>query len=323
MILFLDFDGVLHHENVTVKRCPPSERRYLKAHESRFLTRDGKLVKGKDLFEHADRLAAALAPFPNVRIVISSTWREHFRPEKLLQFLPAALADRVIGHTPLCDKFGGVGSRLSEVLAYLEGNGLAGEPWIALDDQAQLFWDDTENPPDNLFILKGGEAFAESVASAFIGELLNRQPLTDKKHYEQPVAPQFEASFTAEDIQRAIADEECLGARTLPSDALKVYLDDERIAPEGWVQVRWPDEAIKLLQTGSVSHLSLDHDLGDDQRGTGYDVLLWIEQEVVSSKFIPPSKIEVHSANPAARKRMLVAIESIRLHLSQMERNAQ
>lgn len=92
---------------------------------------------------------------------------------------------------------------------------------------------------------------------------------------------------------------------------MKVYLDDERIAPEGWVQVRWPDEVIRLLETGSVSHLSLDHDLGDDQRGTGYDVLLWIEQEVALSKFIPPTKIEVHSANPAGRKRMLAAIESI------------
>jgi len=92
---------------------------------------------------------------------------------------------------------------------------------------------------------------------------------------------------------------------------MKVYLDDERIAPEGWVQVRWPDEAIKLLQTGEVTNLSLDHDLGDDQRGTGYDVLLWIEQEVVSSQFTPPAKIEVHSANPPARKRMQAAIESI------------
>lgn len=92
---------------------------------------------------------------------------------------------------------------------------------------------------------------------------------------------------------------------------MKVYLDDERIAPEGWVQVRWPDEAIELLQTGKVSHLSLDHDLGDDQRGTGYDVLLWIEQEVVLRQFTPPAKIEVHSANPPARKRMQAAIETI------------
>ena len=92
---------------------------------------------------------------------------------------------------------------------------------------------------------------------------------------------------------------------------MKVYLDDERVAPEGWVQVRWPDEAIKLLKTGAVTHLSLDHDLGDDQRGTGYDVLLWIEQEVALYKFIPPDVMQVHSANPAGRKRMLAAIDSI------------
>ena len=73
----------------------------------------------------------------------------------------------------------------------------------------------------------------------------------------------------------------------------------------------WPDETIKLLQTGTVTHLSLDHDLGDDQRGTGYDVLLWIEQEVVLRQFTPPASIDVHSANPAGRKRMFAAIEAI------------
>lgn len=92
---------------------------------------------------------------------------------------------------------------------------------------------------------------------------------------------------------------------------MKLFLDDERIAPDGWTQVRWPDEAIKLLQTGVVTHLSLDHDLGDDLRGTGYDVLLWIEQESALRGFIPPARMEVHSANPAGRKRMLSAIEAI------------
>lgn len=92
---------------------------------------------------------------------------------------------------------------------------------------------------------------------------------------------------------------------------MKVYLDDERIAPDGWIQVNWPDEAIRLLQTGTVTHLSLDHDLGNDQRGTGYDVLLWIEEAVALCKFTPPANIEVHSANPAAKKRMLEAIEAI------------
>jgi hypothetical protein len=48
---------------------------------------------------------------------------------------------------------------------------------------------------------------------------------------------------------------------------MKVFLDDLRTAPRGWVLVSWPDEAIQLLKTGSVTHLSLDHDLGDDERG--------------------------------------------------------
>jgi len=56
---------------------------------------------------------------------------------------------------------------------------------------------------------------------------------------------------------------------------MKVYLNDERKTPDGWVRVYWPDEAIELLKTGCVADISLDHDLGDDERGTGYDVVLW------------------------------------------------
>lgn len=92
---------------------------------------------------------------------------------------------------------------------------------------------------------------------------------------------------------------------------MKVFLDDIREAPEGWVCVLWPDEAIKLLQAGKVTHLSLDHDLGDDARGTGYDVLVWLEEAVALHGFTPPESIIVHSANPVARKRMLAAISSI------------
>jgi hypothetical protein len=54
---------------------------------------------------------------------------------------------------------------------------------------------------------------------------------------------------------------------------MKVYLDDERTTPEGWLRVYWPDEAIELLKSGDVMEISLDHDLGDDDRGTGYDVV--------------------------------------------------
>lgn len=91
---------------------------------------------------------------------------------------------------------------------------------------------------------------------------------------------------------------------------MKVYLDDERETPRGWVRVYWPDEAIELLQSENVTELSLDHDLGNDNRGTGYDVIKWIEEQVATSNFVPP-KIKVHSANISARKKMELGIESI------------
>lgn len=91
---------------------------------------------------------------------------------------------------------------------------------------------------------------------------------------------------------------------------MRVFLDDERTTPEGWVRVYWPSEAIALLETGKVMELSLDHDLGDDERGTGYDVVLWIEEAVALRDFSPP-KIIVHSANSSAREKMLAGIRSI------------
>jgi len=91
---------------------------------------------------------------------------------------------------------------------------------------------------------------------------------------------------------------------------LKVYLDDVRKPPKGWTLVRWPDEVIDMLKKGNVDEISLDHDLGDDKRGTGYDVLTWIEKEVVLKGFNPPI-INIHTANISARKKMESAVKSI------------
>ncbi len=91
---------------------------------------------------------------------------------------------------------------------------------------------------------------------------------------------------------------------------MKVYLDDERTTPEGWTRVYWPSEAIELLQTGQVTELSLDHDLGNDARGTGYDVVLWVEEQVAMHGFVPPT-IVVHSANVSARAKMENGIRAI------------
>ena len=93
---------------------------------------------------------------------------------------------------------------------------------------------------------------------------------------------------------------------------LKVYLDDERPVPGGWVLVKTPAQAIAILETGMVSQISLDHDLGDDENiGTGYDVVLWLEEQVFlhGNMDVCPDKISVHSANVSARGKMEAGIE--------------
>jgi hypothetical protein len=91
---------------------------------------------------------------------------------------------------------------------------------------------------------------------------------------------------------------------------MRIFLDDLRSAPQGWVRAYWPDEVIALLEHGDVQTISLDHDLGDDQRGTGYDVIVWIEEAVATRGYKPPA-ILIHSANPAARVRMEAGIRAI------------
>lgn len=96
---------------------------------------------------------------------------------------------------------------------------------------------------------------------------------------------------------------------------MKVFLDDVRDAPVGWVRACTPEEVITLLRSGLVEELSLDHDLGLDTRDierSGYSVLVWLEREVGEGRWsFPLPNITVHSANPPGRERMRRAIESI------------
>ncbi len=96
---------------------------------------------------------------------------------------------------------------------------------------------------------------------------------------------------------------------------MRVWLDDLRAAPPGWVRVRTPEEAIALLETGDVTEISLDHDLGlfdGERERTGYDVVAWLEWKVAVEGFVPPGTISVHSANAVAAERMEAGIEAIR-----------
>lgn len=83
-ILYLDFDGVLHPEDVWVR---PGGSAYIRS------------PSGHVLFEHADLLADLLKPYPSLRVVLSTSWVRHYRYARTVQFLPAPLAARCVGAT--------------------------------------------------------------------------------------------------------------------------------------------------------------------------------------------------------------------------------
>lgn len=97
-VLYLDFDGVLHPADV-VRHA----RRDNPGGVARALPREialGRSARADHaLFEHAALLEQALAPYPDVRIVLSTSWVPTLGFDQARQFLPAALSARVIGAT--------------------------------------------------------------------------------------------------------------------------------------------------------------------------------------------------------------------------------
>jgi hypothetical protein len=92
---------------------------------------------------------------------------------------------------------------------------------------------------------------------------------------------------------------------------MKVWVDDVRPKPDDYdVWLKDADVAIRTLRTCLVTHLSLDHDLGDDSK-TGYDVAKFIE-EAAYKKILAPLEVVVHSANPVGRRNIERAIERAR-----------
>lgn len=182
MILFLDFDGVLHIDEVFVVDCDQAAIDSLTDREREFLTDTNKLVTGTNLFEHAERLAEVLQPFQNVQVVISSTWRLYFSQERLLKFLPRSLAERVIGQTPSIYTldWGGWFQREREISEYLKeySKGKGSVSWIVLDDKrlSSFFSYDFAS---NLFQCAGDKGFDENTAIEFTKFLQRYEPCAD------------------------------------------------------------------------------------------------------------------------------------------------
>lgn len=115
-VLFLDFDGVLHPDP-----CPDRRR----------------------LFEHAPTLAAALAPFATLQVVLSTAWRTDLTLVELACHLPRPLRARLAGATRRFSEIDCAPAlvpyrRQAECQHWIDHE-RPGAPWLALDDRASGF----------------------------------------------------------------------------------------------------------------------------------------------------------------------------------------
>lgn len=119
LILFLDFDGVLHSD----WDRPPV------------------------LFSQLPLLEAVLREHAHVNIVLSTSWRETDPLEELQKPFSEDLRQRVIGSTPVLNPITRArypyllspSERQSECEAWLIENRTAQHPWIAIDDRHWWF----------------------------------------------------------------------------------------------------------------------------------------------------------------------------------------
>jgi len=84
LVLYLDYDGVLHHENVRISN------------------KSGPFLQAPErytLFQHAELLASMLEPYPGVLIVLSTSWAVRYGVSDAAKRLPYALKSRVVGGT--------------------------------------------------------------------------------------------------------------------------------------------------------------------------------------------------------------------------------
>lgn len=159
-ILYLDFDGVLHPEYCY---WHPRKGPYLKA-------------PGHSLFEHLPVLEALLSPYPQVKIVLSTTWVQTYRYNGTARKLGPNLRERVIGatyHTGMIrDNFRDIprGLQIWADVARRQPSG-----WVAIDDDA-FKWPDWAR--DQLVLTDGLLGLGEERAQCELAEKL--QMLADE-----------------------------------------------------------------------------------------------------------------------------------------------
>ncbi len=117
--LFVDFDGTLHAGNAYIG-------------EDDEITLDS----GRPLLEFAPLLAELLAPYPDVEIVLTTSWVRRLPEERVIGYLPPELRPRVVGTTssikPRRSYVLDGTERTHVIVSYAYGKRL--KHWLAIDD---------------------------------------------------------------------------------------------------------------------------------------------------------------------------------------------
>lgn len=161
MILFLDFDGVLHPARVVMGRNGP------------------QLLGEGQLFMWASPLADLLVAHSHVQLVLSTSWVRYLPFEQVRDFLPLALRRRVVGSTwhriqtdpefsrGLPYSYWEDASRYQQVRRWVTLQRL--RRWVAIDDDARG-WDDADRK--HLVHTQSGTGISDPAALARLAELL-------------------------------------------------------------------------------------------------------------------------------------------------------
>ena len=89
------------------------------------------------------------------------------------------------------------------------------------------------------------------------------------------------------------------------NQSFRIYVDDLRPVPQGYIGTRSVNETIALIEFieekgGVIECLDLDHDLGDFA-WLGGDAIKLLDYLVMEEKYYP---IKIHTANPVGRANM-------------------
>ncbi len=89
---------------------------------------------------------------------------------------------------------------------------------------------------------------------------------------------------------------------------MRLFVDDVRAAPHGWVTVRTAEDAIRMLATFDVEEVSLDHDAG--RKDTFQPVAYYIAARFGGCPIVDIPKVTIHSNNYPGSRTMKAILET-------------